>query len=78
MKIISFCRSKFYGIFIIEKNEYSLNGQSYSIDVAPYIKDDRTFLPLRYVAYGDRFKNRIYILSQTSMNLLKNIDTFLY
>ena len=27
-----------------------MNGQTVSMDVAPYIKDGRTFLPVRYVA----------------------------
>ncbi|MGF7400111.1 copper amine oxidase N-terminal domain-containing protein [Thermoanaerobacterium thermosaccharolyticum] len=38
--------------FTIGKNEYTINGQYYAMDVAPYIKDNRTFLPLRYVAYA--------------------------
>ncbi|MDI6604139.1 MAG: copper amine oxidase N-terminal domain-containing protein [Thermoanaerobacteraceae bacterium] len=78
LKSLVFAEANFTAIFTIGKNEYSINGQPYPMDVAPYIKDDRTFLPLRYIAYADRFKNCIYILRQTSMNLLKNIDTFLY
>jgi hypothetical protein len=37
-------------VFTIGSTSYTLNGTSVSIDVAPYIKDSRTFLPLRYVA----------------------------
>lgn len=39
-------------VFEIGKNEYSVNGQTYQMDVSPYIKDNRTFLPLRYVSYA--------------------------
>ena len=37
-------------VFTIGQTSYTLNGQSVTMDVAPYIKDSRTFLPLRYVA----------------------------
>jgi hypothetical protein len=37
-------------VFKIGATSYTLNGNSVNIDVAPYIKDSRTFLPLRYVA----------------------------
>lgn len=38
--------------FVIGSSTYSLNGIEYTIDVAPYIKGDRTYMPLRYVAYA--------------------------
>ena len=37
-------------VFTIGSTSYTMNGQSVTMDVAPYIKDGRTFLPLRYVA----------------------------
>ncbi len=37
-------------VFTIGSTSYTLNGNSVTMDVAPYIKDGRTFLPLRYVA----------------------------
>jgi hypothetical protein len=37
-------------VFKIGSTSYTLNGTAVNIDVAPYIKDSRTFLPLRYVA----------------------------
>ncbi len=37
-------------VFMIGQTSYTLNGQSETMDVAPYIKDSRTFLPIRYVA----------------------------
>jgi hypothetical protein len=37
-------------VFTIGSTSYTLNGSTVTMDVAPYIKDSRTFLPLRYVA----------------------------
>lgn len=37
--------------FIIGNGTYSINGEI-KTDAAPYIKDGRTFLPLRYAAYA--------------------------
>ena len=37
-------------VFTIGATSYTLNGNSVSMDVAPFIQDSRTFLPLRYVA----------------------------
>ena len=37
-------------VFTIGQTSYTANGSSVTIDVAPYIKDSRTFLPLRAVA----------------------------
>jgi hypothetical protein len=37
-------------VFAIGQDSYTLNGASVSIDVAPYIMDSRTFVPLRAVA----------------------------
>lgn len=37
-------------VLTIGQSSYTVNGTVYNIDVAPYIKDSRTFLPLRAVA----------------------------
>jgi hypothetical protein len=37
-------------VFQIGQTSYTLNGTTVNMDVAPYIKDNRTFVPLRYVA----------------------------
>lgn len=36
--------------FVIERNEYELNGQTYPMDTAAIILENRTFVPLRVVA----------------------------
>lgn len=38
--------------FVIGSTTYLLNGVETTMDVAPYIKDGRTYLPIRYVAYA--------------------------
>jgi hypothetical protein len=37
-------------VFKIGASSFTVNGTVYKTDVAPYIKDGRTFLPLRYIA----------------------------
>jgi hypothetical protein len=37
-------------VFTIGQASYTVNGTVYNVDVAPFIKDSRTFLPLRAVA----------------------------
>lgn len=38
--------------FYIGKAYYTVGGVRFTMDVAPYIKSSRTFLPVRFVAYG--------------------------
>ncbi len=38
--------------FYIDKAYYTVAGVRFLMDVAPYIKSSRTFLPVRFVAYG--------------------------
>ncbi|CEP68470.1 Copper amine oxidase-like, N-terminal [Moorella glycerini] len=38
--------------FVIGSSTYTVNGTQYSMDVAAYVKDGRTYLPVRYVAYA--------------------------
>lgn len=52
--------------FIIGSKDFEIMGTNQTGDVAPYIKDDRTFLPLRYVAYA---------LGLTDSNILWNEAT---
>ena len=37
-------------VFTIGSTTYTVNGVEQTMDIAPYIKDDRTFIPLRFVA----------------------------
>ncbi len=38
--------------FYIGSNYYSIDGVEQEMEVAPYIKDSRTFVPIRYAAYA--------------------------
>ncbi len=38
------------GVFVIGSTSYTIGGATLTADVAPYIKDSRTYLPVRYVA----------------------------
>jgi hypothetical protein len=38
--------------FWIGKPYYEVDGKKYDMDVAPYIKNDRTMIPVRYLAYS--------------------------
>ncbi|MDI3256908.1 MAG: copper amine oxidase N-terminal domain-containing protein [Kyrpidia sp.] len=42
--------AKTTAVFTIGSNSFTVNGQTQTMDVAPYIKNDRTMLPVRYVA----------------------------
>ena len=37
-------------VFTIDSSTYKVNDVEYTMDVAPYIKGDRTYMPVRYVA----------------------------
>ncbi|OPX90748.1 MAG: hypothetical protein A4E53_00861 [Pelotomaculum sp. PtaB.Bin104] len=37
-------------VFTIGQSKFTLNGTEMTMDVAPYIKNDRTYLPIRFVA----------------------------
>ncbi len=39
-------------VLSIGSTTYTVNGKSYAMDAAPYIKDDRTYVPVRYLAYA--------------------------
>ncbi|MEW6772099.1 MAG: copper amine oxidase N-terminal domain-containing protein [Bacillota bacterium] len=36
--------------FVIDSTTYTVNGEEQTMDVAPYIKNDRTYMPVRYAA----------------------------
>lgn len=68
--------------FTIGKSEYTINGQTYTMDVAPYVKDNRTFLPLRYVAYAIgvepqniSFNNEIITIDKDNKIVKLSIDS---
>ena len=51
-KVVTPAQGGFTGTaaFVIGKTTYTVNDKEMTMDVAPYIKGDRTFLPVRYVA----------------------------
>jgi hypothetical protein len=60
-------------VFTIGQTSYTLNGNSVTTDVAPYIKDGRTFLPLRYVAnaLGVADSNIVYDSATQKITIIK-------
>jgi hypothetical protein len=42
---------KVHAVFTIGNDTYEVNGKEQKMDVAPYIKNDRTYGPVRYIAY---------------------------
>ena len=44
--------SKQSATFVIGSSTYTLNGVEATMDVVPYVKDGRTYLPVRYVGYA--------------------------
>ncbi|WP_338833504.1 hypothetical protein MHLNE_24370 [Moorella humiferrea] len=44
--------AKYSASFVIGSTTYTVNGVQNTMDVAPYVKNDRTYLPVRYVAYA--------------------------
>lgn len=59
-------------IFVVDSQKYSVNGAVYHMDAAPYIGQDRVFVPLRYLAYALGFdeKEVIWHESAKSVELL--------
>lgn len=39
-------------VFTLNSTTYTVNGEQMTMDVAPYLKDGRTYLPVRYVGYA--------------------------
>jgi len=61
------------GTFVIGSTSYTINGATLTMDVAPYIKDGRTFLPLAYVAQalGVTATNIIWDATNQTVTLMK-------
>ena len=60
-------------VFKIGQTNFTVNGAVYNIDVAPYIKDSRTFLPLRSVAnaLGVQDSNILYDPASQKVTVIK-------
>ncbi len=60
-------------VFTVGKNTYVLNGNTVVMDAAPYIKDGRTFLPLRFAAkaVGTADENIIYDPALKTVTIIK-------
>lgn len=39
-------------VFVIGQNSYTADGQEKTMDAAPFIENDRTYVPVRYLAYA--------------------------
>jgi len=59
--------------FVIDSTKYKVGGVEKEMDVAPYIKDGRTFLPVRYVAeaLGVSSENILWDAANKTVTLLK-------
>ena len=58
-------------VFTVGSNIYAVDGQSRYMDVAPYIKNDRTFVPVLYAAQGLDVEY-IWVEQENSITLLVN------
>jgi|GEM_PF-5634165 len=60
-------------IFTIGSTTYLFNGVEQTMDIAPYIKDGRTFLPLRFVARatGVRDENILFDQEHQTVTMIK-------
>lgn len=61
-------------VFSVGKNEFEINGVKNTMDVAPYIKDDRAYLPVRYFARaaGVTDDNIVWNQGDRSIEIRKN------
>lgn len=60
--------------FVIGSTTYNVGGVEMTMDVAPYVKDGRTFLPVRYVAQalGVADANILWDAASQKVTLIKN------
>lgn len=60
--------------FVIGSTSFKLNGVDKTMDVAPYIKDSRTYMPIRYVAWalGVADANILWDATNQTVTLSKN------
>ncbi len=65
------------GTFVIGSNIYTVNGVTRVMDVAPYIKNDRTYVPYRYLAYvlGVAEENVVWDQAAQTVTLTKGDNT---
>ncbi len=56
--------------FTIFSTNYLINGQTKAMDVAPYIKNDRTYLPLRYAAFAVGISNENIIWNSVDKSVV--------
>jgi hypothetical protein len=59
-------------IYTIGSKSYSVNGSEFEMDVAPYVKNGRTFLPIRYIAYGLGMKDSGISFTHDTVTLAGN------
>jgi hypothetical protein len=61
-------------VFTIGSTTYTFNGVSATMDVAPYIKNSRTYMPIRYVAYavGISDQNIIWNEADQTVTLIRD------
>jgi hypothetical protein len=59
--------------FVVGESKYTLEGVEITMDVAPYIKDGRTFLPIAYVAQacGISTNNIVWDAANQTVTLMK-------
>jgi hypothetical protein len=62
-----------FSVFQIGQTSFTVNGTMMSMDAAPYIKDGRTFLPLRYVAdaLGVQDSNIVYYPASREVTVVR-------
>ena len=58
-------------VFKINDTNYTVNGVAQTMDIAPYIKDGRTFLPVRYVALACGVSADNILFSNGKVTLIK-------
>jgi len=58
-------------VFTINDTNFTVNGVAQTMDVAPYIKDSRTFLPVRYVAQACGVSPANILFSNGKVTLIK-------
>ncbi|MGB9905652.1 MAG: copper amine oxidase N-terminal domain-containing protein, partial [Desulfotomaculales bacterium] len=58
-------------VFTINDTKYTVNGEELTMDVAPYIKDGRTFVPVRYAAQAVGVTPENILYSDGKVTLIK-------
>jgi hypothetical protein len=58
-------------VFKINDTSFTVNGVAYTMDVAPYIKDSRTFIPVRYAAQACGVSAENILFSEGKVTLIK-------